>query len=214
MNTYTTVFFENGIYQPNKHKLQNLRSRFNIVWDESKLQENVPYGEILNIYSLFKVSNRIVNDVSLKDRKGAIGLWKNDECALKIIVFDAYEGESLPVLMVYKGDEECEFYRVMMKMCIDLGCEIGRLEEDENGIREVFKRKLNKDVVDKLRSAEESKEVMSELFDVKINELVGIGYKFSDLFISEWKENIKGLGYYSDNDLKDDIEELNEKSRE
>lgn len=198
--TYTTIFFDYGTYLPNKHKLENLRIRFNVVWDERKMIENVSYNEIVGIYKLFKTENRIIDDEKLRERRGATGLWKNERCALKVIGFDSCGDESLPILLIYRGDED-EFYRTLVSMCINFGCEIGRLVENDTGIHEVFKKKLSYEVVEKLKS----KEVITELFDISIDELHKYGYIFGNDFIEKWKKCIKDYGYFSDDDLKNEI---------
>ncbi len=214
MNTYTTIFFDYGMYQSHKHKLHNLIVLHNVVLDEQKIQNNVPYQEIVDIYKLFKTENRILNDENLRGRNGATGLWRNETSTLKIIAFDIKEvNESPPVLLVHKGEEN-SFYITLVKMCINLGCEIGKLEEDENGIREIFKRKLSLSVIEKIRNVEESKEIIKELFDVKIEELQKLGYRFSDSFIKQWESCINTYGYYSINNLNKEIGERNKQENE
>lgn len=204
MNTYTTIYFDYNMYQPNKHKLENLRSEFGVLWNEKKRKDDVRYQEILDIFKLFKTENRIINDANLRNRRGAVGLWENRTNALKIIVFNPLANENPPVLLVYKGNED-EFYIDLIKMCINMGCEIGKLVEDENGIREVFKRKLSLEVIDKIQSSEESKETMKKLFDVRIYELQKHGYVFNNLFIEEWIRCINCYGYYNNNNLITEI---------
>lgn len=204
MNTYTTIYFDYNMYQPNKHKLENLRSEFGVLWNEKKRKDDVRYQEILDIFKLFKTENRIINDANLRNRRGAVGLWENRTNALKIIVFNPFANENPPVLLVYKGNED-EFYIDLIKMCINMGCEIGKLVEDENGIREVFKRKLSLEVIDKIQSSEESKETMKKLFDVRIYELQKHGYVFNNLFIEEWIRCINCYGYYNNNNLITEI---------
>ncbi len=210
MNTYTTIYFDYNMYQPNKHKLESLRSQFGVVWNEKKTQDNVSYQEILNIFKLFKTENRIINDINLRNRKGATGLWENGISALKIIVFDSFANENPPVLLIYKGNEG-EFYIALIKMCINMGCEIGRLIEDESGIHEVFKRKLSFELVEKIKSTEESKEIMKDLFDMRVSELRKHVYVFNNLFIEEWKRCIDSYGYYNINSLMMEIKNINEK---
>ncbi|MDD3474411.1 MAG: hypothetical protein PHP08_00725 [Candidatus Dojkabacteria bacterium] len=205
MNSYTTIFFEWNMYQLNKHKLQNLRTRFNVIWNDKKLTEDVPYNEIVGIYKIFKCENRVINDTNIRNRKGATGLWSNDVDALKVVVFDTINvNESPPVLMIYKG-EEGEFYRVLVKMCADIGCEIGKLIEDRNGLQVIFKRQLSIGEVKRIRDSEDSKVTLEKEFRNRILELKNVNVELGDEFIEEWKRCIQEYGYYNVRNLTNEI---------
>lgn len=211
MNSFTTIFFPINTYQSNKHKLQNLRIRFGVNWNDKKIKENIPYNDILNVYKLFKSENQIINDESLKNRQGATGLWSSETDSLKIIVFNEIdEKESHPVLMIYRGCEE-EFYRTLVKMCADIGCVIGKLVEDENGnLIEVFKKQRSIEEVERIRSLESSKNVIKELFNNRISELKNFNCNLSDEFVRKWEKCIEAFGYYDIRNLLNEIGNNNE----
>ncbi len=211
MNSYTTIFFPYGLYQPNKHKLQNLRTRFSINWNVKKVKENVPYIEIIDIYRLFKLESLIINDLNLRNRCGATGLWSNETNTLKIIVFNTTnENDYPPCLMIYRGEEK-EFYKALVMMCINIGCLMGGLVEDEKGnLVQVFKRQLGAEEVHRLKDLEESKSSINEEFNARIEELKKMNCGLSDEFILLWKEMINKHGYYNIRNLLNEMSDKQE----
>ena len=193
---FTTIFFGYGVYSQNKDRLKKMMSKDGFKWNASKMKLGVSSDVIVEAFKFFKCENRI--DDNLKGRGGSTGVWEVGDRAVKIIMFDKKsEDEHLPVLLVYKGTEN-EFYRSFISECIKLGCEIGKVVETEKGVEEIFKKRVNIELVTKLDSVEGSKEVMKEMFINRVNELKGLGYFFSENFIKGWKNCIDKYGLYTD----------------
>lgn len=205
MNVYTTIFFDWNLYQPNKSSIKDLRTKFNIQSNEKKVKENVPYNEILGIYKVFKSENRIINDKNLRNRKGATGIWSGERDTLKIVAFDPVdEKESPPILAIYRGMEET-FYKELLKVCIGIGCEIGKLEEDDKSeIKVIFKKQLSLEDIERRKNLDEVKIELEKEFNIRTNELKNIGYELSDIFFQEWESCINTYGYYDIRKLLND----------
>lgn len=206
-NEFTIIYFDYGFYTENKSKIQKLRMLHGLKWNQSKVKIGIHYDEILSAYELFGMNDKIIKDENLKGRTGSVGIWENtvSDDAIKIIMFDKKnEDEHLPILLVYKGSEE-EFYKKLIELCVGLGCTLAKVVEIDGKFEELFKRKLNVELVEKLKNVELSKATMKENFINKIEEFKRHGHKFSDSFVAEWIKCIYKYGYYSMNDLLNEI---------
>lgn len=214
MMEFTTIYFDYGIYSPNKVKLKKIISEYRLKWIPSKMKLGISNEELFKAFKFFKVDNRVVNDENLKGRNGSVGIWESSSEAIKIIMIDKKEdSEHLPVLLVYKGIETSEFYQKFIQACIKLGCEVGKIIETEKGMEEIFKKRINIDLVNKLDSVEGTKEVMKEMFQNQINSMSNVGHLFSDDFIREWKKCIEKYANYTREMLYAEIRKVNDEKK-
>jgi len=211
MTELTMIYFNYNIYNANKVKVKNIISKYGLSWQASKMKLGLPHEIILEAYKLFKIDDKISKDENLKGRSGSVGLWSNEKFSVKIIMFDKKtEDEHLPVLLVFKGIETSEFYHDLMAYCANLGCTISKIVEVDGKYEEIFRKRINIELVNDLNSVSGTKKVLCNMFDNHINN-TGHG-KFSDSFIAKWKECIKKYGNYTFRDLINEMIE-NEKKR-
>ncbi len=208
MTEYTIIYFGYGTYSLNKESVRKIINDNGLVWNENKIKTDLPFEDILNVYKTFKIDDKIINDTNLIGRLGSVGIWNNSENAIKIIIFSKKDKDgSLPVLLIFKGDETSSFYKTFIKYCISLGCTISKVVEDDGKFKEVFRKRINIELISNLDNDEETKKVLIELFKLTIDH----GYiKFSDSFLSKWKECINKYGNYRMSDLSLEIEKINE----
>lgn len=213
MTELTIIYFDYNIYSPNKVKVKKIIKNYGLEWQESKMKLGLSNKVIIEAYTLFKIEDKIIKDQNLKERTGSVGLWSNDDFAVKIIMFDKKsEDEHLPVLLVFKGLEASEFYHELMAYCASLGCTISKIVEVEGKYEEIFRKRINIELVNDLNSVEGSKKVLCEMFDSNIAN-VSHGH-FTDEFITKWKECIQKYGKYTFKDFVKEMELKNEKEKE
>ena len=206
MTELINIFFNYGIYSLNKENIKKIISDNGLRWNENKVKLELSYEDILDIYKLFKIEDKIINDKTLKDRIGSVGMWNDLNNAVKIIIFSKkYDDEFPPVLLVFKGDETCSFYKTLIKYCVSLGCTISKIVELDGKFEEVFRKRINVELISALDNDEETKKMLINLFDFDISKSY-----FSDSFVIKWKECIKNWGLQTVNDLKIEIEKSNE----
>lgn len=203
---FTTIYFDYSVYSQNKDRLKRMMNKFGFRWNASKMKLGLSNTQVVEVFKFFKVDNRINDDKNLVGRNGSGGVWEVGENAIKIIMFDKKsDDEHLPVLLVYKGTES-DFYKGFIGECVKLGCEIGKIVESEKGMEEIFKKRINVDLIDRLNNVEASKEAMKINFINRVEQLKYIGYLFSESFIKKWCELIDKYGYYTDKMLFTEIE--------
>ncbi len=213
MSEFTVIYFDYGVYSNNKIKVKKIMSDNGLKWNFKK---NLDLGpeEVLNNFEIFGRLDKISDDKLLNGRKGSQGVWESEENAIKAVMIEKKsEDEHLPVLMIFKGNETGEFYKKFIGYCIGLGCTIAKVVEEEGKFLKIFEKRVNIELVSRLDSVEGSKSVMKEMFLNRIDELSGIGYKFSSSFIEGWKECISKYGFYTTKELYDEIEKNNELRR-
>lgn len=213
---FTTVYFNYNVYTNNKIQLKKIISKHGLKWIPSKMKMGISWNEICEVAKFFKVEDRVIEDKNLVGRNGSTGMWESSSEAIKIFMFDKkVDSEHLPVLIVYKrnivSEKSSIFYNEFVSECIKLGCEIGKLIEDEGKLQLIFKKRVNIELAARLDTVEGSKEVVKEMFINRISELGNIGYKFSSSFIEGWKKCIDKYGIYTDKMLYDEFDNINKK---
>ncbi len=196
---FTVIWFDYGMYHSNKYGLKKIIHEYGLAWNEGKVKTDLDYEVLVDIYKVFRVENRVVGDKNIEDRSGVSGIWESRENVIKIIMFDKKdENEHLPVLMVYKG-EESGFYKEFIRLCVNIGCEISKIVEGENGeYDEIFKRKKNVLLYSMLSDEFSQRQLMIDGFLRRVKELEVVGNMTSKEFISGWKELINKYGTYTD----------------
>lgn len=202
---FTVIFFNYNSYHDNKHRLDKIRNKYSVKWNDLKTIE-LNYEAILGIYSVFGYKDYIFNDNIVKGRKGISGIWETSDrtCAVKGIFFEKKNKEEhLPVLIVYKGIEGV-FYEEFIRYCIGIGCTISKVIEKNGKFEEMFKKKkLDSQTIERFLRFEGTKDVMMEMFVDKTFQLMNV---FSNSFIEEWKRLIEKHGLRSDKMLYNTIE--------
>lgn len=202
---YTVIWFDYGLYNRNKRNLKKIRDEYGLVWNEGKITQ-LSWDEIIEAFKLFGMGDKISRDTELLERSGSAGVWQSDNNHVKIIMFEKKnEEEHLPVLMVYKGNEG-EFYKKYMGYCKDIGCEIAKIVDMGDGkFEEVFKKRINVELIGLLGDNVNIKEVLKKQFMVDIEFKREIGIVFSDEFVKGWVECIDRWGLYTDKMLYEEI---------
>jgi len=212
---YTTIYFDYNIYSINKDNLKKIMFDNGLVFINNKVK-NYTWIELLEIFKYFKADDKIIENKDLLNRNGLTGLWENKNEAVKVVIFDEVLGKNdcLPVFMIYKRNELSNelnnelslFYKKFIGTCINLGCEIGKVVETENGTELIFKKKINVKFNDILDDDEKNKKILEELFMNKVNLFPG---QYNSTFVEKWNECIKKYTNYT---MKDFIKELEEKN--
>lgn len=203
---FTVIWFDYGMYHNNKYRLKKIIHGYGLVWNGGKVRNDLDYEVLVDIYKVFRVENRVVGDKKVEGRSGASGIWESMGNAVKIIMFDKKnESEHLPVLMVYKG-EESGFYKEFVRYCINIGCEVSKVVEGENGeYDEIFKRKKNVLLYTMLSDEFSQRQLMIDGFLRRVKELEVIGNMTSKEFVRGWKELISKYGMYTDKMLFNEL---------
>jgi hypothetical protein len=165
------------------------------------------YEVMVDIYKTFKIEDNIVGNVSIEGRSGSSGIWESPNNAIKIIVFDKSEDENihLPVLLVYKGNESV-FYKEFILACIEVGCEISKVVEREDGeYEQIFRKKKNVKMIKLLNDESASRKIMINNFINRITVMKDEGITYSNDFVKGWKALINELGTYTDKMLFDNF---------
>ncbi len=211
MTEYTTIYFDYGIYHSKKVKVKKIISSYGLLWNHGKIKD-LSVDEMLKVFEVFKCGDKTKNDNNLRSRAGSSGVWKSGNNSVKIIMFNKVrEDEHLPVLMIVKGESNI-FYQKFIKYVVGLGCEVGKVVESEDGkFEEIFKKKINVELVEKLNNVELIKESIKNNFLCHMEELKRHGVGMSESFIKGWIDCIYKYGEYTFNMLIQEIEKKNKK---
>jgi hypothetical protein len=223
-NQFTLIFFENGMYYVNRELLKEIISKYGLAWNVAKLRSRMSYTVMEDIYKVFKIEDLVIDSEIVKGRSGSSGIWESPTNAVKIIVFDKAEDENLelPVLMVYKGDESA-FYKEFLLKCIEMGCEISKVIEKEDGeYEQIFRKKKNVKMMKLLNDELAIRQIIINNFCGRIKAMKRVGAVYSNDFIEGWVALISERGTYTDkmlidnfcnnienNNIEDDIENNN-----
>lgn len=210
MTEFTVIYYDYGLYSSNKVKIKRIMSNHGLKWNASKYVEH-NIEETVNSFKIFGYIDKINNDDNLKNRTSSSGIWESSSEAIKAIMLEKRnEEEHLPVMLIFKGTEGSDFYTEFVNYCVKLGCWVSKVVQEDDKFTEIFKKRINIELVEKLNNIQLSKSSMKENFLNKISEYKKHGHDFSDTFINGWQDCIQKYGYYSLKDLLNEIEKKNE----